>query len=86
MQKVQNMESIDIQSDCKTTCKKRTDSSSVLTCNGKVQKGRERALIRRMIIKQLKDEQVERKQTCAVSFVKVFKFQYNKFKIVQKNL
>ena len=46
----------------------------------------ERALIRRMITKQVKDEQIERKQTCIVSFVKVFKFQYNKFKIVQKNL
>ena len=41
MQKVQNMESIDIQSDYKTTCEKKTDSSSVFTRNGKVQKGRE---------------------------------------------
>ena len=40
MQKVQNMESVDILSDCKLTCKKRTDSSSVFTRNGKVQKGR----------------------------------------------
>ena len=28
---------------------------------------------------------MKRKQTCSVSFVKVFKFQENKFKIVQKN-
>ena len=32
-----------------------------------------------------KNEQIKRKQTCSVSFVKVFKFQENKFKIVQKN-
>ena len=38
MQKLQNMESVDIQSDCKTTRNKRTDSSSVFTCNGNVQK------------------------------------------------
>ena len=38
-----------------------------------------------MITKQVKDEQIERKQTCTVNFVKVFKFQYKKFKIVQKN-
>ena len=41
MQKVQNMESVDMQSDSKTKCKKRTDLSSVFTCNGKVQKVRE---------------------------------------------
>ena len=28
---------------------------------------------------------ISRKQTCSVGFVKVFKFQENKFKIVQKN-
>ena len=28
---------------------------------------------------------IKRKQTCSVGFVKVFKFQGNKFKIVQKN-
>ena len=38
MQKVQNMESIIIQSDCKITCKERTDSSSAFTCSEKVQK------------------------------------------------
>ena len=42
MQKVQNMDSVDIESDWKTTCKKRTDSSSLFTCNGKIQKGRQR--------------------------------------------
>ena len=28
---------------------------------------------------------IKRKQTCSVGFLKVFKFQENKFKIVQKN-
>ena len=32
-----------------------------------------------------KNEQIKRKQTCSVSFVKVFEFQDNKFKIVQNN-
>ena len=37
----------------------------------------------RMITKQrVKNELIKRKQTCSVSFVKVFKFQENKFKIV----
>ena len=35
--------------------------------------------------KQVKYEQIKRKQTCSLSFVKVFKFQENKFKIFQKN-
>ena len=48
---------------------------------GKVQKWR--ALIYRMIAKQgVKNERIKRKQTCSVSFVKVFKFQENK--IAQK--
>ena len=34
---------------------------------------------------QVQNEEVKRKQTCSVSFVKVFKFQENKFKIVLKN-
>ena len=39
-----------------------------------------------MITKQrVKNEQIKRKQTCSVCFVKVFKFQENKFKIDQKN-
>ena len=45
-----------------------------------------RALIHRMITKQqVKNEQIKRKQTCSVCFVKVFKFEENKFKVVQKN-
>ena len=28
---------------------------------------------------------IKRKQTCSVSFIKVFNFQKNKFKIIQKN-
>ena len=44
------------------------------------------SLIHRMITKQrVKSEQIERKQTCSVSFVKVFKFQESKFKIVQNS-
>ena len=39
-----------------------------------------------MIKKQwVKNEQIKRKQICSLSFVNVFKFQENKFKIVQKN-
>ena len=39
-----------------------------------------------MITKQrIKNEQIKRKQTCSVSFVTVFEFQDNKFKIVQNN-
>ena len=33
----------------------------------------------------VKSGQIKRKQTCSVSFVKVFKFQENKFIIFQKN-
>ena len=55
----------------------------MLLVMGKVQKWR--ALIYRMIAKQgVKNERIKRKQTCSVSFVKVFKFQENKFKIAQK--
>ena len=38
MQKVQKVEIVNIHSDCKATCKKRTDSSGVFTCSGKVRK------------------------------------------------
>ena len=34
----------------------------------------------------VKSEQIKRKQTCSVCFVRMFKFQENKFKIIQKNL
>ena len=45
-----------------------------------------KTLIHRKITKkQVKKEQIKRKQTCSVGFVKVFKFQENKFKIVQKD-
>ena len=40
-----------------------------------------RVLIHRIITKQ----QVKRRQTCSLCFVSMFKFQENKFKIVQKN-
>ena len=84
MQKVQKLESANIQSDCKTTSKKRTNSFCVFTLSGKVQKGGEHQYT--MIMKQqLKNEEIKRKQTCSMCFVKVFKFQENKFIIVQKN-
>ena len=36
-----------------------------------------------ILLKQrVKTEQIKRKQTCSVCFVKLFKFQENKFKIV----
>ena len=39
-----------------------------------------------MIMKQqVKNEQIHKKQTCSQCFVNVFKFQENKFKIVQNN-
>ena len=38
---VQKVESVVTLSDCETTIKKRTDSSCVFTCSGKVQKGGE---------------------------------------------
>ena len=39
-----------------------------------------------MIIKQqVKNENTKRKQTFSVCFVKVYKFQENQFKILQKN-
>ena len=37
-----------------------------------------------MVTKQVKNEQIKRKQTC-LYFANVFKFQENSFKIVQKN-
>ena len=83
MQKVQKVESVNIQNDCKITCKKRTDSSSMFTRSGKVRKGGDWANTQNNYKKQqVKNEQLKRKQTC---FVKVFKFQENEFKIVQKN-
>ena len=36
--------------------------------------------------KKKKNTNIKRKQTCSVGFVKAFKFQENKFKIVKKNL
>ena len=42
IQKVQKVESANTRSDWKTTNKKRTYSSCVFTCSGKVQKGGER--------------------------------------------
>ena len=45
-----------------------------------------RLLIYRMITKQqVKNEHIKRKQICSKCFVKMFKFQENKFKVVQKN-
>ena len=42
-------------------------------------------LIHRMIAKQqVRNEQLKRQQNCSLRFVNVFKFQENKFKIVQK--
>ena len=39
-----------------------------------------------MITKQqVKNEKIKRKQACSLCYVNVFKFQENKFKIVQRN-
>ena len=40
----------------------------------------------RMITKQqVKNEQIKRKQTCSLSFINMFKFQENKFQIIQSD-
>ena len=39
MWKVQKLESVNLNKDCKTTSKKRINSSGVFTCSGKLQKG-----------------------------------------------
>ena len=81
MQKIQKVESVNIHSDCKATCKKRTDSSGVFTCSGKVCK-RWRASI--IDYKTTSEKSADKKKIHLC--LKVFKFQDNKFKIVQKNL
>ena len=88
----EKIESVITQSGCKKTSKKRTDSSCMLTRSGKKVKKKKkstkswRTLIHRMITKQqVKNQRIKRKQTCSLCFVNVFKFQENKFKIVQKN-
>ena len=82
MQQVQNVESVDIQIDCETTCKKRTDSSSVFTHNGKVEsinmQNDHETTSRKLTDKK-------RKQICSVSFQKVFKFQVIIPRTIQKN-
>ena len=69
-----------------TMSKKRAGSSGGFTQRGtKKHKKRWRALIQRMIMKQrIKIEQIKGK-TCHLCFVKVIKFQENKFKIIQNN-
>ena len=40
----------------------------------------------RMITKQqVKNEQIKRKQTCSLCFINMFKFQENKFQIIQRD-
>ena len=64
--------------------KKRTDSSCVYMPPKSTR--RWRAWTHKMIRKwQVKNKQIKRKQTCSLRFVSVFKFQENKFKIVQRN-
>ena len=61
-----------------------TSSVFIHACSGGTK--RWRALVHRMITKQqVKNEQIKRKQTSPASFVKVFKFQDDMFKIVQQN-
>ena len=60
----------------------------LILCVYKQEKSMERwrASIHRVITKkEVKNEQIKRKQTCSFCFVSVFKFHENKFKIVQKN-
>ena len=86
MGKVQKVESLNAQNDCETMSKKKADSSCGFTQRGtKKYKKRWRVLIQRIIMKQrIKIEQIKGK-TCHVCFVKVIKFQENRFKIIQNN-
>ena len=53
--------------------------------SGKECKGREHQHIELLWNSKSKMNRKKENKTCSVSFVKVFKFQENKFKIVQKN-
>ena len=56
-----------------------------ITCDAKSTK-RWRVLTYRVITKQpVMHKLIKRTQTCSVSFVKLFRFQDNKFKVVEKN-
>ena len=68
----------------KADCTHPTSSVFIHACSGGTKWWR--ALAHRMITKQqVKNEQIKRKQTSPASFVKVFKFQDDMFKIVQQN-
>ena len=68
MQKVQKVESVNIQSDCKTTSKKRTDSILCVYMQWKSIK-RWTALIHIMIMKQwVKNEQIKKKTSLSCMF------------------
>ena len=69
MWKVQKVESVDIQSDSKTTSNKRTDLSCVLHVEEKYE--------------MLKT--VTQNDYMIMCFVKMIKLQEHKFKIIQKN-
>ena len=87
VQKVQKMQALIYRVIAKQHVKRKQTAHPVCLHAVEVQKGgREHPLVHRMITKQqVKNEQIKRKQTSPVSFVKVFKFQDNMFKIVQKN-
>ena len=85
IRKVQKVKSINIQTDCETMRYKTMWTHLHIYMQWKSTK-RWSTLIHKMILKQqVKNEQVKRKQTCSVCFVKVFKFLQNKFKVIQKN-
>ena len=83
MQKVQKVESVIIQSDCKATSKKRTVLSCIFTHNGKVQKG---GSINAQNEYETSEKRTDKKKTnlfCV--FCKIFNSQESKIKIIQKN-
>ena len=85
MGKVRIVESVNIQSAIAKPWVKKEQAwtSCVFIRSGKVRKGGER--YRGGYETTSKNVQIKRKQNCSVYFVKVIKFQENKFKIVQKN-
>ena len=85
MQKVKKkVETVNIHSDCKTTNKGEQTQPEFLHAVGKYENV-ESINTQNHYKTRVKNEEIKRKQICSVSFVKVFKFQENKFKILQKN-
>ena len=79
MRKIQKVGNVNIQSDCKTTSKKRTNSSL-----DEMEKYEKADSFNTQNDYKASSKKWTDKQTCSMYFVKVFKFQEKKFKIGQK--